>query len=99
MKPEVYAMVLMQIGAMGSIAADLPLEDAQAALSKADSLGAVLDPSAYRTALADGTIEMQREMLNAALALKRATLRCRALAEGRQSAKPLAEIQRNKEPD
>jgi len=43
---------------------DAELSDAQDAVSTADSIGWVIDPTRYREALAEGSLERQRELLS-----------------------------------
>lgn len=94
MKAEDYLTTMMQVGALASIACELPVEEARATLERSDVLGAILDPALYREAMADGTFELQRQLLDAMLTLKRAALRCRAHERGMPVPLPEKPIQR-----
>lgn len=57
------------------------LEMLQQTLDRADSVGAILDPTAYRAALQDGRLEQQRELLAAVRPLRKYIAK-RMAAEG-----------------
>ncbi len=48
------------------------LKEMLAGISMADSVGYILDPTAYRTALADGRLERQRALIEAHQAFRAA---------------------------
>ncbi len=62
----------------------LPLEDWRAAFDRAETLGPVIDPTLYRDYLSTGRGEIIKDVLDAAIVLKRAVLKHQtAIANGR----------------
>lgn len=93
MKQDVYLTTLMQVGALASLACELPLREARDALRNAETMGPILDPTLYREAETSGLLDMQRELLDALLTVRAVALRWRDLV-GPHIARP-AVIQRS----
>ena len=71
---EAWGFVFQQ----GAMLALMPIEEWLEALSKAETLGPVLDPTLYRAYLYSGKGEIIKDVLEAALIFKRAIVKAQA---------------------
>jgi len=69
MMPEEYTMHMGLLCSQARIISQLPLEEMLRIIDKADAVGPVIDPTAYRSGM-DGLRE-QRKLVEASLRLKR----------------------------
>jgi len=76
-----YTAIAAQLGALAAVVADMPLADFLATISRAESLGPIMDPTAFRDGMQN--LEDARQLAEGAMKFQRAAKEVRAAALNR----------------